>query len=88
MNLNLFGVAGLGYINMGTVNTFGLNLGLGQNFFVTNNLGIRADLRWLIFQGPDATSQKLRPTDTPAASSFGNRIYYNTQIGLSLVYIL
>ncbi len=88
MNLNLFGIAGLGYINMGSVSTFGLNLGLGQNFFVTNNLGIRADLRWLIFQGPDATTQTLRPQDTPAASSFGNRIFYNTQIGLSLVYIL
>lgn len=89
MNLNLFGVAGLGYINMGSASTFGMNLGLGQNFFVTNNMGLRVDLRWLIFQGPDATSQALDPKKAaPSASSFGNRIFYNTQLGLSLVFIL
>lgn len=86
MNLNLFGIAGLGYLNMGTENTIAANLGLGQNFFVTKNIGLRFDLRWLIFQGPNATTQKLRETDEPG--SFGDRIYTNTQMGLSLVYIL
>lgn len=88
MNLNTFGLAGLGYLNMDTVSTAVLNLGLGQNFFVTNNMGIRWDLRWLIFSGPDATSQPLRPQDHPTASQFSNRIYYNTQLGLSLIYVL
>lgn len=88
MNLNLFGLAGIGYINMGSLSTVGLNFGLGQNFFFTKNVGLRADLRWLIFQGPNAASKKLRPEDEPAASSFEKRIYYNTQLGLSLVYIL
>lgn len=88
MNLNLFGLAGLGYINMDEVSTVGLNLGLGQNFFFTKNVGLRADLRWLIFQGPNATSQRLRPQDNPSATSFDDRIYYNAQIGLALVVIL
>ncbi len=88
MNLNLFGIAGLGYINMGSVSTVGINVGMGQNFFITKNMGVRFDLRWLIFQGPNAASKTLSPTDNPSASSFGSRIYYNTQIGLSLVYIL
>lgn len=88
MNLNLFGIFGLGYLNMDQLSTVAGNFGLGQNFFITNNLGLRFDLRWLIFQGPNATSQTLRPQDNPSASSFGNRIYYNTQMGLSLVYIL
>jgi outer membrane beta-barrel protein len=88
MNLSLFGLAGLGYINMGEVNSFGLNLGLGQNLFITKNLGLRFDLRWLIFQGPDATSKKLEPTDNPSASSFGNRVYYNTQLDLGLIFVL
>jgi outer membrane beta-barrel protein len=88
MNLNLFALAGLGYINMDTVSTVGLNLGLGQNFFLTNNLALRADLRWLIFQGPNPTSQRLGPTDNPSASAFEERIYYNGQLGLSLVFLL
>ncbi|NJM09915.1 MAG: hypothetical protein HC883_03215 [Bdellovibrionaceae bacterium] len=33
MNLNLFALAGLGYINMDSTSTVGLNFGLGQNFF-------------------------------------------------------
>ncbi len=88
MNLNLFAVAGLGYINMGELSTVGLNLGFGQNFFISNSVGIRFDMRWLIFQGPNATSQRLRPQDNPSSSSFEDRIYYNTQLGLSAVFIL
>lgn len=88
MNLSLFGLAGLGYINMGDVSTFGLNLGLGQNLFITKNLGLRFDLRWLIFQGPDATSKRLLPTDNPSSGSFDNRVYYNTQVGLGLIFVL
>lgn len=87
-NLNLFGLIGLGYINMGEVNTFGLNLGLGQNFFITKSIAIRADLRWLIFQGPNATSQSLEPSDNPSADSFDDRIFYNGQLGLALVFVL
>ncbi len=43
MNLNLFALAGLGYINMDSVSTVGFNFGLGQNFFITKNFGLRAD---------------------------------------------
>lgn len=88
MNLNLYGLAGLGYINMDQVSTVGLNLGVGQNFFFTKTFGLRLDLRWLIFQGPDATSQKLRPQDHPSADSFSDRIMYNGQISLAGVFIL
>lgn len=88
MNLNLYGTAGLGYINMDQLSTVGLNLGVGQNFFFTPSFGIRLDLRWLIFQGPDATSQKLRPQDNPSASSFDSRMYYNGQMSLAGIFIL
>jgi outer membrane beta-barrel protein len=88
MNLNLFGLAGLGYINMGELSTVGLNIGFGQNFFFSNNFGIRFDMRWMIYQGPNATSESLTATDNPSASAFEDRIYYNTQIGLAAVFIL
>jgi outer membrane beta-barrel protein len=86
MNLNLYGLIGLGYINMDTESTFGLNLGVGQNFFFTKNFGLRFDFRWLIFQGPDPTSRKLEASDNP--SSFDSRIYYNGQMSLTGVFIL
>ncbi len=88
MNLNTFGLAGLGYISMNTVSSVALNLGLGQNFFFTQRLGLRWDLCWLIYQGPDATTQSLEPADHPSASAFGKRIFYNAQLGAGLVFIL
>ncbi len=88
MNLNLFGLVGLGYINMDTLHTVAANFGLGQNFFFTKNVGLRVDLRWLVFQGPNAASKKLRPEDNPAPEDFEKRVFYNTQMGVSLVYIL
>lgn len=88
MNLNTFGLAGVGYLSLDKASTVLLNFGLGQNFFFTPSIGLRWDLRWMIFQGPDATSQSLQANDRPAASSFSNRIFVNTQFGLALVFIL
>ena len=90
MNLNTFGIAGLGYMNMDTVNTFGLNLGVGQNFFFTKNFGLRFDLRYLIFNGPNPSTKgvRLRPQDNPQPSAFEDRIWYNGQISLAGIFIL
>jgi outer membrane beta-barrel protein len=88
MNLNTFGIAGLGYLSLSPLSTVAADLGIGQNFFFTSNFGIRWDLRWLIFQGPDPTSQQLGPTNNPSAGSFSNRLYYNSQLALSAVFIL
>jgi outer membrane beta-barrel protein len=88
MNLNLFGIGGLGYMNLGTVNTIGANVGLGQNFFLTKNFGIRVDLRWIIFRGPNAATKQLTPGTTVKASEFEDRFYFNTQLGVSGIFIL
>lgn len=89
MNLNTFAIAGLGYINMDQSNAIGLNLGVGQNFFLTKNFGLRADLRWLIFQGPDPTSVRpLSPTKNYSAGQFGDHINYNAQLSFSAVVVL
>ena len=88
MHLNLFGIAGLGYLNMGEVNTFLLNLGIGQNLYFTKNFALRMDFRCLIFRGPNAASESLTPADNPSASSFDQRIFYNTQLGISGVFLL
>jgi outer membrane beta-barrel protein len=89
MNLNTFAVAGLGYINMDSINTVGLNLGVGQNFFLTKNFGLRADLRWLIFQGPDPTSvAPLDPQKNYTPGQFGDHINYNGQLSLTAIVVL
>lgn len=88
MNLNTFGLVGLGYMSLDPLSTVVFDFGVGQNFFFTKNIGLRWDLMWLIFQGPDATSQQLGSFNNPSAGSFASRIYFNAQLGVSMVFIL
>lgn len=89
MNLDLFGVLGIGYVGMKGTGSPALNLGFGQNFYFSNHLSLRLDLRMDIFQAPDPTTQQLRTgTAAPSASSFGNMLYTNTMLTAGLVYIL
>lgn len=88
MNLNTFGLIGAGYMSLSPLSTVVFDFGVGQNFFFTRWFGLRWDLVWLIFQGPDATSKELRPQDNPSAGSFSTRSYFNAQFGLNLVFIL
>ena len=88
MNLNLFVYGGGLYINMNGYNSFGGDIGLGQNFFITPSVAVRFDLRMLIYQGPNAAAMDLYGNNNPAVSSYPTRIFYNNQAGLSLVMLL
>lgn len=88
MNLNLFAYAGPLYINMKGYNSFGGDIGLGQNFFISKSMSIRFDLRMLIFPGPNAAAANLTGANNPSVSSYPTRIFFNNQMGLSLVFIL
>lgn len=51
MNLSLYGIAGVGVIDVGGETAPALNLGLGQKFYFSKNWGIRADLGLMAYQG-------------------------------------
>ena len=86
MNLNLFALVGAGYLSLDTQNTIAANVGLGQNFFFTKHLGVRVDLRVFMYQGPNPPS----PGDPKIASpvTYEDRIFYNTQLGLTGIIVL
>lgn len=88
MNLNLFAYAGPLYINMKGYNSFGGDIGLGQNFFITKWTSIRFDLRMLIFSGPNAASANLTNGSNPPVGSYATRLFFNNQMSLSVVFIL
>lgn len=89
MNLNLFAFAGPLYINMAGYNSFGADVGIGQNFFISKNMSIRFDLRMLIFPGPNAAAANLTTTPVMSPSpSYNTRIFYNNQMSLALVFLL
>ena len=86
MNLSLFGYAGAGVFAVTSRTLPALDIGIGQNFYFTPNWGMRFDLKMVAYKGPDATSQSLKPTDNPSASSFDDRFFYNTYLNGSLIY--
>lgn len=51
MNLSLYGLAGIGMIDVGGETTPAFNIGIGQKFYFGKNWGIRADLGMLAYQG-------------------------------------
>lgn len=86
MNLNLFANIGAMYVNIEDRSTIGLNLGLGQTFFMSKSAGIRLDLKTLIFKAPNPAS--VAAGSNPTASSFSEDTQVNNQITASLIFIL
>ncbi len=89
MNLSLFGLAGIGVIQTGGISNIALNVGFGQNFYLTKQLAARFDLKLLMYNGPDATSQDLDTGGTkPAETDFDKDWFFKTYLSLGLVYLL
>lgn len=86
MNLNLFFNGGVMFVNIEDRSTVGLNLGLGQTFFFSKNVGLRVDLKTLIFKAPNPASRPKTPP--PSASDFEEDLQVNNQILTSLVFLL
>ena len=86
MNLNLFALAGLGYLSLDSQTTIGANVGLGQNFFFTRHFGLRADLRLFMYQGPNPPSPGDPKKAVPA--TYEDRTFFNTQLGLTGIIVL
>ena len=86
MNLNLFANAGFMYMNIEDRSTVGLNLGLGQTFFFTKNMGLRVDLKTLLFKGPNPASRPA--ASNPKPSDFEEDLHVNNQITASAVFLL
>jgi outer membrane beta-barrel protein len=89
MNLSLYGFAGAGMIGIGDVSKPVANFGIGQKFYFTPSLAFRADLRFLVYQGPDPVSKNLvAATSVQPASQFDEKLFFNGQLSFGAVYLL
>ena len=89
MNLSLFGIVGGGVLMMGGTPSPALDVGFGQNFYITPNVAARFDLKLVMYNGPDATSIRLRRTDAaPAEDDFSKDWFFKTYMSLGLVILL
>jgi outer membrane beta-barrel protein len=89
MNLSLYGFAGGGMMGIGDTSKPVANFGIGQKFYFTPSLAFRADLRFLLYQGPDPLSRRLSSvTSEQSASTFDEKLNFNGQLSFGAVYLL
>ncbi len=103
MNLSLYGLLGLGMMDIGGEATPVFNAGIGQKFYVTKNWGIRADLGLMAYQGLNyflgsgGTQSPLidvvaTPGDEPTAvlspSAFEKEMNYDLHLSIAVIFLL
>lgn len=80
MNLALYVYGGVGMTDLGGEMTWVADLGVGQNLFFTPRMGLRLDMKFLMYNGLDVTS---RQTTTNAATSEVDPGIFDTQFNIS-----
>ena len=89
MNLGLYGLAGLGMMGVGDSSNPVGSFGLGQKFYLNRNFGLRFDLRFLIYQGPDVLSRKLSAdTKERPAADFEKKMQVSSLLSVGAIYLL
>lgn len=87
MNLTLYSLLGIGMIDVGGEYTPALSMGLGQKFYFTPNFSLRFDLRFLMYQGPDAASIKHDFTEAQKAAAFDRQTVFAPLLHAGLAYL-
>ena len=80
MNLALYIYGGAGMTDLGGKSTWIANIGVGQNLFFTPRIGLRLDMKFLMYNGLDVLS---RQTTTNAATSTVDPNIFDTQFNMS-----
>lgn len=96
MNLALYVFGGAGMIDVGGEMTWIANVGVGQNLFITKNFGLRMDLKFLMYEGPNVTSRPditdpttgPRPTATVDPSVFDQQFNFSPSVMIGAVFLL
>lgn len=79
LNLSLYGLLGIGAYGIGDATAPAFSFGLGQKFYFNKRVAFRADLRFLVYNGPDVTSRSLgSATSVQPSSSFDQKIMFGS----------
>ncbi len=104
MNLSLYGLLGLGVVDIGGETTPALNIGMGQKFYFSKKWGIRADMGLMAYEGvnffkasnggssplADSTVAGSTPfvASQKTASEFERQINYDLHLSLAVIILL
>jgi outer membrane beta-barrel protein len=88
MNLSIYGIGGLGTIQVGDAMHILADAGIGQKLYFTPNFALRVDFRVMAFNGPDLLSLSLsNANDSVPSSQFGTKMNYSSLLSLGAVYL-
>jgi outer membrane beta-barrel protein len=89
MNLLMYVYGGAGMIGLDGYSTWIANVGVGQNLFFTPRIGLRADLKFLMYQGLNYTSRPgVAPTSAVSASELDKQFNISPSVMLGVVVLL
>jgi outer membrane beta-barrel protein len=89
MNLGVYGVGGLGTIQVGDAMHILGDVGIGQKLYFTPNFALRFDFRVMAYNGPDILSTNLSDkTGAVPSAQFGEKINYSSLLSLGAVFLM
>lgn len=89
MNLSLYGLLGAGVYGVGDASCPALSFGLGQKFYFNKTVAFRADLRFLVYNGPDVTSKDLSAARAvEPAANFDQKIQFGSLLTFGATFFL
>lgn len=100
MNLSLYGLFGLGVVDIGGETTPALNVGIGQKFYFSKRWGIRADLGLMAYKGVNFFANSSGGTPSPIedtgtsvnsavpVSAFDRQMNYNMHFSVALIFLI
>jgi outer membrane beta-barrel protein len=96
MNLALYIYGGGGMMDLGGKSTWVANIGVGQNLFFTPRIGLRFDMKFLMYNGLDVLSRtnltnppgSPDPTNVISADQFDTQFNISPSVMLGVVFLL
>lgn len=90
MNLALYIFGGVGATDLGGEVTWLANLGVGSNLFLTKNFGLRLDMKFLMYEGLNVTSNSASTAATQPLDpgSFDSQFNVSPSVMLGVVFLL
>ncbi len=90
MNLALYVYGGIGATDLGGEMTWITNLGVGSNLWFTRNIGLRLDMKFLLYEALNVTSNPATSTATSVQDpgSFDKQFNVSPSVMLGVVFLL
>lgn len=88
-NLHIFGLIGVGQMNYEGLSNLCFDIGIGEKFYITKNAGIRAELKFLRYNGPNPASVSKTQLNSGSltAQDFDSMAYFMTNLNLGFIYL-